>query len=197
MIGYKLTDHMGQTYGGTQWGPGVTHEAPGTGDLCTSGWIHLYDDTLVAAMMNPIHAHFDKPRLWRCEWSGATRDDHGLKRGRQRCTTVEELPVPVVTTEQRIRFGILVAKRVCSDPGWNQWADRWLSGEDRSRLSAADASWSAEAAWSAADASWSAEAAWSAAAWSAAEAAARAAQSPLDIAAIAREAVESEPRSTT
>ena len=36
---YKLTDEHGQTYGGTQWGEGVSHKAkPGDGPLCSEHW---------------------------------------------------------------------------------------------------------------------------------------------------------------
>lgn len=37
---YKLTDSHGRTYNDTQWGPGVTHEASGEGELCGPGWLH-------------------------------------------------------------------------------------------------------------------------------------------------------------
>ena len=34
---YKLTDGDGQTRGGTQWGPGVSHSGTGEGELCGPG----------------------------------------------------------------------------------------------------------------------------------------------------------------
>ena len=72
---YKLTDENGQTYGGCEWGPGVSHSAPGTGGLCSDGWIHVYDSPWVAAMINPCHADFENPRLWECEVSGNELND--------------------------------------------------------------------------------------------------------------------------
>ena len=53
---YKLTDSKGQTHGRTEWGPGITHQAPGVGELCTAGWLHAYPDPVLAVLMNPIHA---------------------------------------------------------------------------------------------------------------------------------------------
>jgi len=44
---------------------------------------------------------------------------------------------PVITNEQRIEISIRIAKLVCSDIKWNAWADKWLSGEDRTKSSAA------------------------------------------------------------
>ncbi len=190
----KLTDKNGQTQGSTQWGEGVTHTAPGTGNLCSSGWIHTYSHPLLAVLLNPAHADFSNPKLWECEVSGSTRDDCGLKQGWESVTTVREIPVPVVTVEQRVRFAILCAKEVCQETGFVLWADRWLTGEDRSAR-AASAAWSAaEAAWAkAASAAWAkaASAAWSA--WAAARAAATAARAKsINFIALAEEAVEAQ-----
>ena len=168
---YKLTDRDGQTWGGTQWGPGVSHSGTGEGELCGPGWIHAYEHPLIAVLLNPIHANFQNPRLWEAEGEIAIRDGQ-LKCGCKTLTTVREIPLPAITMEMRVRFAILCAKEVCAYPAWNAWADRWLSGGDRSEAAAGAA---AEAAWAAEAAAWVAEAAvW--AAWAAAEAAAWAAE---------------------
>ena len=174
---YKLTDSYGKTWGNTQWGPGVSHSGTGKGELCGPGWIHAYEHPLIAVLMNPIHADFKNPRLWEAEGEIAIRDGQ-LKCGCRTLTTIREIPLPSITTEMRVRFAIMCAKEVCADFSWadfswNAWADRWLSGEDRSEA-AAEAVWAAQAAaaWAAASAA-EASAAW-AAAW-AAEAAASAA----------------------
>jgi len=44
--------------------------------------------------------------------------------------------LPRVTTEQRVKFAILCAKAVYKDEAFNLWADRWLSGDDRTLQSA-------------------------------------------------------------
>ena len=161
---YKLTDRDGQTWGGTQWGPGVSHSGTGKGELCGPGWIHAYEHPLIAVLMNPIHARFKNPRLWEAEGEVGLRNGQ-LKCGCKTLTTIREIPLPAVTTEMRVRFAILCAKEVCADLPWNAWADRWLSGEDRSEAAdAAAAAWSARAARARA-AAWSAEAA----AWAARE----------------------------
>ena len=49
---YKLTDGDGQTRGGTQWGPGVSHSGTGKGELCGPGWIHAYEHPLIAVLLN-------------------------------------------------------------------------------------------------------------------------------------------------
>jgi hypothetical protein len=113
--------------------------------------------------MNPIHARVKTPRLWEAEGEVGLRDGQ-FKCGCKTLTTIGEIPLPKITTEMRVRFAILCATEVCADLPWNAWADRWLSGEDRS----------AEAAWAAQATSWAAYAAQAAASW-AAHAAARAA----------------------
>ena len=142
---YKLTDENGRTRGGTQWGPGVTHGGTGEGGLCGPGWVHAYEHPLIAVLLNPIHADFAHPRLWEAEGEIALRDGQ-LKCGCLSLTTVREIPLPVVTTEMRVRFAILCAKRVCNDVEWNLWADKWLSGEDRTAWAAEAAARRAEAA---------------------------------------------------
>jgi len=197
MIVYKLTDQNLQTHGGYQWEPGVARETDGNGDLCGPGWLHYYHDPLLAVLLNPIHADIEDPILWEAEAEGLHKDDQGLKGGCTKLTLLRQIDLPQITTEQRIRFGILCAKAVCADPAWNKWADRWLSGADMSVEAAATAAataateaWAATAAAAtAATEAWAAEAwvAWAAEAW-----VARAAgkDAHLDLIAIARAALK-------
>ncbi|MDD4352556.1 MAG: hypothetical protein PHU71_06315 [Candidatus Gracilibacteria bacterium] len=121
-----------QTHGGCQWTLGEWKETSGNGELCSDGWLHCYSSPLLAVMLNPIHANISNPRLFEIETDGRMLDDNGLKQGFTRMRLVREIPLPEITTTQRIAFGILCAKRVCRDADWNTWADGWLSGTDRS-----------------------------------------------------------------
>ena len=201
MIVYKLTKQNLQTYGGYQWKPGITRETDGRGNLCGPGWLHYYHDPLLAVLLNPIHANIDTPIMWEAEAEGLHRDDNGLKGGCTRLTLIRQIDPPQITTEQRIRFGILCAKAVCDSPEWNAWADRWLDGSDRSVETAWEAWAAAVATADAAAAEAAAEAAARAAravaqatawaAWEAARTAEAAAESTLlDLRAIAREALK-------
>ena len=204
---YKLTSATLTTHGGYRWAPGEWHESPGTGGLCSAGWLHWYHDPLLAVLMDPIHAAFGPTaRLWEAEADGEVRDDHGLKGGSTRLRLVREIPLPVVTAEQRVRFAIFCAQAIIGDrcPAWSAWAERWLSGEDRTAAAAEAAEARAAAVAAAAEAAEAAEAAVAAAtaaaaavraaevaaeaavgaAWAAAEAGA-----PLDLPALARKAV--------
>ena len=98
-----------------------THTASGRGQLCTAGWIHLYDDPLIAVLLDPVHGDYlaePNAHMWEVEWSGETLDDYGLKRGATKVTTLQRIELPSVTGEQRIRFGILCAWEVCDNPAW-------------------------------------------------------------------------------
>lgn len=193
---YKMTDGNMQTRGGFQWALHEPRTAPGGGPLYTEAWLHAYTDPLVGAFLAPVYSSFERPRLFRGEGEiGAT--DHGLIVGCTRAVLHEELPVPVVTNSQRVRFAILCAWEVCEDPTWRAWAEKWLAGEDRSMKAAeAAAAWAAGAeaeAWAAWAAAWAAVRAAANAAWEVAEAVARTARSaPLDLPALARRAVEEE-----
>jgi len=159
---YKLTNKDGTSYGGRQWGPGITHETDGRGEVCGPGFMHWYTHPLLAVLLNPIHADFKNPVLWEGEGEIA-KEDHGLKVGCTKGTTIKQIPLPTVTIEQRVRFGILCALEVCKDKSFVQWANDWLSGKDRTVATA----------WAAASGAWvAAIAAWVAArrAWVAAEA---------------------------
>ena len=156
--------------------------------------------------MNPIRSNFETPVLWEAETDCKPVREGQIKCGVCTLTTLRIIELPEVTTEQRVRFAILCALRVCKDRTFASWANKWLSGEDRSAATArwAEAAWAAEAAraaWAtaraAATAAWAAAAAAAAAAWAAeaaraAAAAAAAAVSVLpeiDLIEIAREAV--------
>jgi len=194
---YKLTDEHDQTYGGCQWGPGVTVETSGKGGLCGPGFTHWYTHPLLAALLNPVHGRFnlDTAHLWEGEGE-PVKTDYGLKVGCTKATTLRRVDLPKATTAQRVRFGILCAMAVYTSVEWRAWAEGWLSGADRSKEAAwAEAARAAAAAWAA----WAAAAkeAKEAAAWAAAgaaraaEAAADAAAKPgFDLIALAEEAMK-------
>ena len=190
-IMYKLTDEDMKTHGEFQWELGKEVRTSGEGDLCGPGWLHCYSDPLVAILLNPIHANISDPRLFRAMVKGKSKHDHGLKSGYTSMTLVEELPVPEITTEQRVRFAIMCSLKVYHDPGYVAWAENWLSGKDRSEAAAQAACAAAEVAWTASWAVGSAtQAAWAAswAAGSAAWAAEPALGRSVDIIAIAQKA---------
>lgn len=192
---YKLTDQKMQTRNGFQWKLGRTETASGEGDLCGPGWLHAYTHPLLAVLLNSIHADIENPRLFECKGE-IGKEDHGLKVGCTSVTPLQEIPLPEITTAQRVRFGILCALEVYQDPRFVAWANKWLSGEDRSVAAQATA-WAATAEAAATATTAAAERAARAAeraararpAW--ATAAAWAAESkPIDLIALAKKAIQ-------
>jgi len=190
-IYYKLTTQEGKTRNETQWGENISHEA--TGDikqgLCSDAWIHAYTHPLLAVLMNPAHAMIKNPIHWEGKGEGEAKFEP-LKCGFRKFTTLRQIPLPEVTDVQKIAFGILCAKEVYKDSSWNQWADKWLSGEDRTKSSANAAADAAAYAAAAADvvAYYAANAADAYAASDAASSAARAAANAAYAAANAADA---------
>jgi hypothetical protein len=134
MLKYKLTNWKNMTRNDTLWGEGVTHETDGSGELCGPGWLHFYHSAELAVILNPMHANFLRPKLWECSADGKFKDDRGLKGGCTRLTTLREIPLPKITEEQKIRFGIMCAQKISGGRSeiWDEWAEEWLSGKDRS-----------------------------------------------------------------
>ncbi len=88
--------------------------------------------------MNPVQARFNPTtmRLFIAEGEIVAREGQ-LKCGVFSLEIVEEIPVPTLTNEQRVKLAILCAKAVYTDSDWRTWADRWLDDEDRSTEEAA------------------------------------------------------------
>jgi hypothetical protein len=129
---YKITNQYNKTHNNTLWGPGVKHTATGKDYyLCSDGLIHAYEDPLLAMFLYPIHVTFQNLKLWEAKTTCKKIVSDGAKVGVKSLTTLHEIPLPVVTLTQRVAFAILCAKKVCSDIRWYNWADKWLSGEDR------------------------------------------------------------------
>ena len=197
---YKLTDQNMQTYGGYQWVLGEERTTSGYGDLCGPGWLHAYTDPLLAVILNPIHANYLTPKLFRADGE-VGKTDHGLKVGCTKLVLTEEMKLPQVELHQLVAFGILCALEVYKDEKFIVWANSWISGADRS-YDAANAAWYAardaarDAAIAyAADAATNAAIAYANAARDAARYAARyaAAEKPLDLIALAHQAMETKP----
>ena len=137
MIRNKLTDENMQTYGGFQWEIGKVYEIDidrqgNNMPLCSYSWFHVYFHPLIAVLMNPIHADFKNPRLFKCSCSGYHQNNNGLKEGFTKVKLLKELKIPEITLTQKVAFGILCAKKVYKERKWNKWANEWLKGKNRS-----------------------------------------------------------------
>ena len=143
---YKLTDENGcsgltQNATTTHWAEGITHEidkylqspdAP----LCSRSFIHCYKHPLTAVFMNPIHGDFKNPILWECKGKIEKKDGQ-LKCGTFSLTTVKKLPLPVLSTTQRVKIAIYCSLTQEQPEKYKKWAINWLNGKDRTAAAAA------------------------------------------------------------
>ena len=145
---YKLTDENLRAYGGFQYVLGIKATAPGVGRICSSGWLHAYEDPLLASFFSPTHIHYFHPRLYRAEGKVGIRDGQ-IKLGCSSLTLIEEIPLPEINIEQRVEIAIRTVMLVYTELAWTEWAEDWLNGKDRSKKSAMKAAEAVEHDWSA------------------------------------------------
>ena len=137
---YKLTNQDMTTHNGCKWELSVPKETDGnSGSLCNEHWLHYYHNTLLAVLLNPIHADIDHPRLFEVKALGKHLNDNGLKGGCTKMTLVKELKVPEITVNQQIAFAILCSLEVYKEPSYVKWANDWLSGVNRTASAARNA----------------------------------------------------------
>jgi hypothetical protein len=132
---YKLTDEFGNTKNQTHWAEGTRHEIAkelrdSTQPLCSKHYYYAYENPLVAVFMNPSHANFRNPILWRATGWVSKRNGQ-LKCGCFTLRTLQQIPLPVLTTNQRIRVAIQCALKEPQTESFKSWAKNWLSGVDR------------------------------------------------------------------
>lgn len=114
-----------------KWEMGVPNTITKPGNqMCSDEVLHCYNHPVLAVIYNPIHVDIEHPRLFEINVDEIVATD-GLKFASKSQTLIEELPLPIVTLDQKIEFGIRAVKLVCEEKAWNIWADKWLSGEDR------------------------------------------------------------------
>ena len=165
---YKLLSQDMKSYDNTKWKLNEIKEKSDKSKIgmCSSDVFHCYAHPILAILFNPIHADIENPRLFKIKIDGICNED-ATKQASHSQMLYRELPIPEITLNQKIAFGIYCALTTCKKEGFITWANNWISGVDRSNNAANAAS--DYAAYSAA--AYSADAAYSAAAYSAAYAA--------------------------
>jgi hypothetical protein len=133
---YKLLSQKMTSHNDTKWelNAPIKILKPGI-EMCSDQVLHCYNHPLLASFLNPIHGNISNPRLFLIEVDEIVNND-GLKFASKSQTILEEIPYIDISLEKGIEIGIRVTKTVYKDKSWNEWADRWLSGTDRSRESA-------------------------------------------------------------
>lgn len=114
---YKLTDSQGYTRNNTHWHKGITYtiaEDDRGIELCSHCVIHAYTNPNLALLLNPIHANFDKPRLYEAEGEIKVQDWGKVGVWELFVTKRLELPNWYKKNKQKvqIQFAVLCAEAV-------------------------------------------------------------------------------------
>ena len=133
---YTISGKDGYTHDGMKWGARVTHIASGQGDVYDPRWLHFYRDPHIAMLLDLNYTDDSQCRLWESTAFGRILHDGWLKSGCTHLRTDFEIPAPTISLDERVEFAIRCAMAAGSDPVFDDWADGWLSGSDRSPTSA-------------------------------------------------------------
>lgn len=120
------------SHGGMKWEIGKLETAKEEGtEMCSPQVLHYYSHPLLAIFANPIHADIKNPRLFEIEVEACVAKD-SLKCASKTQRLVRELAAPQLNDLQRQFVAINCAKLLPdAHPVWTSWAEKWLSGEDR------------------------------------------------------------------
>ena len=127
---YKLTDVDMRTYGGMQWKLNEWHAGSGVRGMCQDGTLHAYPHPLLAVFLNPVHANIQQPRLFKAEAGGKEMMDSGLKVGFSSMRLIEEIKLPHIDQEHRIRLALMASIEVCSNKHWCAYAQGIITGSE-------------------------------------------------------------------
>ena len=114
-----------------QWGNEVNNRIFKQGhELCTDEVIHFYAHPLLAVFFCPIHVVYAAKLRQVTHHSKMVSD--GTKCAAKSVTTGKRIPLPKITSEQRVEIAIRCALKVHHKPKFVKWANNWLNGIDRS-----------------------------------------------------------------
>lgn len=136
---YKFTDQNNCTFNQSVWVPGRWKQTSGEGELCGLGWLHAYNDPLVAIFMNRTNLD---TKLWSAEGSGEFKNDNGLKCGFTKLRILKNIKLPEISDEKRIEVALHCAIIAgVGDRSFTNWSTKWITGKDRSAKSARQLAW--------------------------------------------------------
>jgi hypothetical protein len=128
---YLLTDANGRSLRGSQIHAGhfiqSRHEG---GDLISRNTWECMSTPQLAVMVNPLHAQSEHTRLFEIRH----REVALVPRRAGVNLYIRELSVPTVLPAQKLAFAIMAVRDLDYDHPFADWAQRWLSGADRSAI---------------------------------------------------------------
>jgi len=100
-------------------------ELSGKGELCSGHWYHGYAHPLLAVLHAPIHVDVDYIKMIEIDVPEVYAPDQ-MKLGFTTGTVGKVIPLPKITLEQKIRYGIGCACSVYQKKFFRRWANSWI-----------------------------------------------------------------------
>lgn len=133
MAKYILADSANHTRQGSRILPGhSTFSSQTPNNIVAQNASEIGASPLVAIMLNPWHAQLGKAKMLELHFAAISIDtsDPTIR------MNVREVAVPETTTDQKIIFALMVISAVFKNDQFNEWAEKWINGSDRSAESA-------------------------------------------------------------
>ena len=121
---YLVTDSENQTFGNVVWSENVTHEEINNPNKLFS----IYDDPIIAHMMNPAYEGYKNPNIWLVE--GEKTLSFGFRHEAQKIKAIKKVDVQPPTDSQRIAFAILCSLHLVNNQAFKFWAKHYLAKEE-------------------------------------------------------------------
>ena len=128
---YLITDGENKTIRDVLWGENITNEQHDNPNYLFS----VYNDPLVAHMLNPAYEGYKNPNIWEAE--GNISQSFGFRHECDKLTSIKKVDIANPTDDQRIAFAILCSLHLVSNSVYKNWAKEYLSGLDRTKEKAA------------------------------------------------------------
>jgi class 3 adenylate cyclase len=137
---FVLTDQLNCSADGREWGQRVTQVATGLDEDDDDGHIVCYTSPNVAALLNAQNEQFRMPRLWEASVDRDLTPGDAIVACRE-VTTTRQVSMLMLTGMHHARFAVLCARAANAagsdeNTEFGQWAEGWLSGQDRSGIAA-------------------------------------------------------------
>lgn len=130
---YLLTDANGRSLRGSQLHSGHLIQSRHDGeDLISRNTWECMSTPQLAVMVNPLHAQSAPARLFEIRH----REVALVPRRAGVNLYIRELSVPTVVPIQKLAFAIMAVRDLDYDHPFTDWAQRWLSGADRTTIAA-------------------------------------------------------------
>ena len=129
-IMYLITDGDDKTLKNVLWTENCTNEQFENPNYLFS----VYDDPILALMMNAAYEGFKNPHIWKVE--GEKTLSFGFRYECKKLKAIKRIEITEPTSIQRIAFSILCSIHLMKNQFYKIWAKNYLNGNNRTKETA-------------------------------------------------------------